>query len=141
MAFAGRVQSLEGFQDFAKGILKAARASGPSNKEAGAMLWSFRHRRTALRAWKRWLSWAMRSRLEPICRAAMLIREHLAGIITAIVTRTTNAGAEGINSRTQWIKKMACGFSTASAFQNAIYFHRGGLDLYPRLSNVTHTNS
>ena len=59
----------------------------------------------------------------------------------AIVTRTTNAGSEGINSRIQWIKKMACGFRNRERFRNAIYFHLGGLDLYPRLSNVTHTNS
>jgi transposase len=131
--------SIEGFQDFAKGILKTARAW--AIKEAAAMLWSFRHRKTALRAWKRWLAWAMRSRLEPIRRAAMLIKEHLAGIVTAIVTRTTNAAAEGINSRIQWIKKMACGFRNRDRFRNAIYFHLGGLDLHPQLSNVTHTDS
>jgi transposase len=36
---------------------------------------------------------------------------------------------------------MACGFRNRERFRNAIYFHLGGLDLYPRLSNVTHTNS
>jgi len=39
--------------------------------------------------------------------------------------------SESINSKIQAIKKMACGFRNIEHFKTAIYFHCGGLDLYP----------
>ena len=39
--------------------------------------------------------------------------------------------AEGLNSKIQTIKKRAYGFRNPSNFKLAIYFHCGGLDLYP----------
>ena len=44
-----------------------------------------------------------------------------------------NADAESINSRIERIKNRACGFRNVQNFVNAIYFHLGGLDLYPAL--------
>jgi len=49
----------------------------------------------------------------------------------AITLRATNGLAERINSRIQWIKKMACGFRNRERFCQAIFFHLRGLDLYP----------
>jgi transposase len=43
----------------------------------------------------------------------------------------TNAMSEGLNSKIQKIKSMACGFRKTENFTTAIYFRRGGLDLYP----------
>jgi hypothetical protein len=43
----------------------------------------------------------------------------------------TNAGLEGVNAVIQWVKKTARGFRNAEHFKTAIYFHCGGLDLYP----------
>jgi hypothetical protein len=85
------------------------------------------------------VSWALRSQLEPIRKVAKMIREHMWGIINAIVHRATNAGAESINAKIQRIKRMACGYRNRDRFRNAIYFHLGGLNLYPATS--THTNS
>jgi transposase len=36
---------------------------------------------------------------------------------------------------------MACGFRNRERFRRAIYFHLGGLDLYPALPFATHTKS
>jgi transposase len=58
--------------------------------------------------------------------------------------KVTTARSEGINSRIQWLKKMACGFRDRERFRNAIYFHLGGLALYPQvatMSAATHTGS
>jgi transposase len=41
----------------------------------------------------------------------------------------------------QRIKRAACGFRSRDRFRNAIYFHLGGLDLYPAGVSATHTNS
>ena len=60
-----------------------------------------------------------------------MIKQHLEGIITAIVQRVLNACVEGINSVIQWLKYSARGFRNRDRFRNAIYFHLGGLDLYP----------
>jgi transposase len=75
--------------------------------------------------------WAIRSRLEPIKRAAQMIKRHWEGVINAATTDVTNARAEAINNRIQWVKRMACGYRSRQSFCNAIYFHLGGTDLYP----------
>jgi hypothetical protein len=45
--------------------------------------------------------------------------------------RLTNAGLEGLNAVIHGIKKTARGFRNTEHFKTAIYFHCGGLDLYP----------
>ena len=50
----------------------------------------------------------------------------------------TNAAAEGINRTIQDIKRKANGYRNRERFKQAIYFHLGGLDLYPR-PLATHT--
>jgi transposase len=78
-----------------------------------------------------WFAWAIRSRLEPVRRVANMIKSHLNGILNAIVLGVTNAQSEGVNSKIQWIKYTARGFRNRLRFRTAIYFHLGGLDLYP----------
>jgi len=109
-------------------------------KESAMMLWGYVRRGWAERAWKGWYDWAIRSRLEPIKRVARLIKYYWDGVITAATTNVTNARSEGMNSKIQWIKRMACGYRNRKRFHNAIYFHLGGLDLYPDALNSTHTN-
>jgi transposase len=82
----------------------------------------------------------MRSGLEPIKEAANTIRNRLWGIVNAIALKVTNAAAESHNAKIQWIKKQACGFRNRERFRNAIYFHLGGLDLYPA-PLATHTKA
>src|SRR4030095_7836739 len=43
----------------------------------------------------------------------------------------TSRTAEGLNSKIQWIRYTARGFRNRENFKTAIYFHCGGLDLYP----------
>jgi DNA-binding MarR family transcriptional regulator len=50
--------------------------------------------------------------------------------------RITNAVSEGLNSKIQTIKKMAYGFRNREHFKTAIYFHCGGLDLYPAIHEI-----
>jgi transposase len=119
--------------------LKVARAW--AIKETARGLWSYATRGWARRAWKKWISWATRCRLEPMARVARMVKDHLWGILNAIVLRVTNAGAESLNAKVQWIKDTACGFRNRERFKNAIYFHCGKLDLYPARLRPTHTNS
>ena len=109
--------------------LKVARAW--ALKETARDLWNYVRRGNAWLAWTRWLAWASRCRLAPVIRVAQMIRKHLTGILNAIVHHVTSARCEGINAKVQWIKRLAFGFRNRERFRNAIYFHLGGLDLYP----------
>jgi len=119
--------------------LKVARAW--AIKEAAMLLWGYVRRGWAKRMWTRWYAWAIRSRLEPIKRVARMIKKHWEGVINAATTDVTNARAEALNGRIQWIKKMACGYRNRKNFRNAIYFHLGGLDLYPETLKSTHSKA
>lgn len=118
--------ALESLRDV---VLRTARAW--ALKEHAMTLWGYVRRGWALRAWKYWLSWAQRCRLEPMVKAARTIRNHLWGIINAIMLKATSAGSESLNARIQKLKKWACGFRNRERFKIAILFHFGGLDLYP----------
>lgn len=117
------------FKALRDSTLKTARAW--AIKELAMSLWHYVSKTWALKGWKRWLSWAVRCRLKPIMNVAKTIKEHLWGILNAIVLKVSNGPAEGINSRIKMIKVRSRGFRNKERFANAIYFHLGGLDLYP----------
>ena len=94
-------------------------------------LWHYASITWAEKGWKKWCSWALRSRLEPMRKVAKIIKEHLWGIINAIVLKVSNGPAEGLNSKIKMIKIRSRGFRNKQRFANAIYFHLGGLKLYP----------
>jgi len=100
-------------------------------KEALRGLWHYRYPAAAHRFWRRWYFWATHSRLKPIQEAAATLKRHLTNILTYCRHRITNAVTEGLNSKIQAIKKLACGFRNFAHFKTVIYFHCGGLDLYP----------
>jgi len=109
-------------------------------KEMAAKLWDYVSPGWARRAWTAWAALASRSKLEPMVRAARMVRTHLEGILNAVVLKATNAAVESMNAKIQRIKAMACGYRNRERFRNAILFHLGGLDLYPRPASA-HTNS
>lgn len=117
------------FKDLRESTLRTARAW--AIKEFAMGLWHYSSRTWAIKTWKRWLSWAVRCRLGPVKKVAQIIKKHLWGIINAIVMKVHNGGAESINSRIKMIKVRSRGFRNKARFRNAIYFHLGGLDLYP----------
>jgi transposase len=116
--------------------LKTARAW--AIKESLRVLWDYRYPAWARRFWKQWYFWATHSRLHPVVGAARILARHLQGILNYFsAARITNATAEGLNSKIGTIKKMAYGYRNKEHFKTAIYFHCGGLDLYPPLP-LTH---
>ncbi len=119
----------EQFAELRSSALQTARAWG--YKEHAMTLWEYRTRDGARKAWEAWYRSAIRCRLEPVKKVARMIKRHLEGIVTAVVTKVTNARAESINAGIQKVKYSARGFRNRKRFRNAIYFHLGGLDLYP----------
>ena len=55
-------------------------------------------------------SWALRCRLELVRNVALIIKEHLWGIINAIVLKADNGRAEGMNGKIQRLKSRAYGY-------------------------------
>lgn len=117
------------FGELRESVLKTARAW--ALKETAMRLFGLHYRGAAERNFRAWYGWAIRSRLEPIKRVARMIRNHWDNIKTYFEHRITNAGAESINSKIQKVKYMSRGFRNRARFRDAIYFHCGGLDLYP----------
>ncbi len=106
-------RSLPRFKELIDGTPRTARCW--HLKEVSMMMWETRDRDEVRATFDGWYSWAIRSRQEPMKRVARMLKTDL----------------EGINSFVQWLKKSACGCRNRDRLRNAIYFHFGGLDLYP----------
>jgi len=76
---------------------------------------------------KQWLSWAVRSRLEPVKKFAKMLKKHMQGVLRYFDTRLTTGLVEGMNSRIQEIKRRAKGFRNINNFIAMIYLEAGGL--------------
>ena len=101
-------------------------------KENLRHLWDYRYEAPMRKYFKRWYFWATHSRLEPIKKAAKTLKSHVNNIVTYARHQITNALGESINAKIEKVKRLACGFRNRSHYRTAIYFHCGGLDLFPR---------
>jgi transposase len=100
-------------------------------KEAAMAIFDLRAPWAARRNFERWFAWAIRSQLEPIKRVARTLKRYWDQIENYFRHRITNAGLEAINTKIQGVKRRSRGFRSRERFKMAIYFHCGGLDLYP----------
>jgi transposase len=78
---------------------------------------------------KRWVSWAMRSRLESFKRLGRTIKAHFDGVVMGMLDHRSNAFVEAMNGLMQQAKRAARGFRTATNFIAIAYL---------RLSKLTH---
>ena len=87
---------------------------------------------------RKWLSWAVRSRLEPVKDYGRMLTAHIEGVLRYFDSRLTAGISEGINSRIQQIKARSKGFRNTDNFINLIYLAMSGLAI-PDLYVVAHT--
>jgi transposase len=120
------------FDEIRKMKLKTSRAW--AIKESLRHFWDYSYPKSAERFFKRWYFWASHSRLKPMIEAARTLKSHMPNILTYFKHRITNAVVEGLNSKIQTVKLMACGFRNREHYRKAILFHCGGLDLYASAS-------
>ena len=118
------------FQHLKSAKLRTARAW--AIKESLRELWDYSTEGWARKFHKRWHFWATHSRLPEVVKVAAMIRTHLDNVMSYFQHRITNATAEGLNSKIATIQKRAYGFRNLDNFMTAIYFHCGGLNLWPR---------
>jgi len=100
-------------------------------KEAFADFWSYTYEGSATKFFDRWYFWATHSRLQPVIDTARTLKRHLAGLLTYLRHRITNAVTEGLNSKIQNLKSNARGFRNFEHYRVSILFHCGKLALYP----------
>lgn len=100
-------------------------------KENIRHLWDYRYEAHMRHYFQRWYFWATHSRLAPVIKAANTLKTHVDNIVTYARHRITNALGESINAKIEKVKRLACGFRNRSHYRTAIYFHCGGLNLFP----------
>ncbi|MCY4100043.1 MAG: transposase [Rhodobacteraceae bacterium] len=84
-----------------------------------------------LKCWKRCSVGPCVYRREPMRESACILRDHLLGIISAVLLKVSNGLAESFNSRIKMIKLESRGSQNKQYFIADIYFLLRGLDLYP----------
>jgi transposase len=73
--------------------------------------------------------WLRRSRLDPMKRVALTLKEHKEEILYIFKSKLTNAICEGINSLIQAAKRKARGYHTFEGYSAMIYLVAGKLQL------------
>lgn len=109
--------------------LKTARAWAV--KELWRDFWKSPDQDSAAQTFKEWYREAMATRLEPVKKVARMFKAHLRNILTYFRLRISNGPAEAINSRISELVLQSCGYRNRERFKNDVFFHLGGLNLYP----------
>ena len=100
-------------------------------KELWRDFWLAPNEEEAATTFKDWYREAMATRLEPVKKVARMFKAHLKNILTYFRLHITNGPAEAINSRIQQLVQQSCGYRNRDRFKRDVFFHLGGLDLYP----------
>jgi transposase len=101
-------------------------------KEMLRDLWNHETAAEATVYFQEWYRRVIHTKLDPMKTVARTIKERLSNVVSYCTHRITNAVAEGMNSKIMSIKRRVGGFRNIENFKTAIFFHCGGLDLYPR---------
>jgi len=107
-------------------------------KENLRNLWNYKSKTWMHKFFKGWYYWATHSRIKPVIKAAKTLNNHITNILTYADHKVTNATGESINSKIEKMKRLSCGFRSRKHYRIAIFFHCGGLDLYPRRTNTAY---
>jgi transposase len=100
-------------------------------KEMLRDLWSHDQASDATAYFRDWYRRIIHTTLPPMKRVARTLKSRLANIVSYCTHNITNAVAEGLNSKIMAIKRRVGGYRNRENFKVAIFFHCGGLDLYP----------
>ena len=85
---------------------------------------------------KKWYFWATHSRLDPIIKAANVIKKHWDGVLEWKKSQINNGILEGLNSIVQAAKAKARGFKTFRNFRIVVFLLTGNLNFKSLNPNV-----
>lgn len=78
-----------------------------------------------------WADDATKRKIKEVDKVVEMFKNHLSGVVNALLINLTNAMAERLNGKIQELKTVARGYRTFTNFRSAILFFNGGLNLYP----------
>lgn len=87
---------------------------------------------------KRWMTTALKSRIESIRKFVGTLKTHFHRILPFIGSRLTNAVGEGLNRIIKIVKNRAGGFRHLDAFSDMIFLTVGDLDLPAQITEDFH---
>jgi len=108
-------------------------------KDEFEQFWEYRAPWAAERFVQRWMTSALKSRLEPLRQFVQTLRTHYAGVLAFIGSRLTNAISEGLNRVIKIVKNRASGFHNLNPFTDMIFLTVGDLDLPAQIPVTFHT--
>lgn len=85
-------------------------------KDALKTLWDYTYLGAAVRAWRQWYGWAVRSRIRALVTFAQLLKAKLPGILAHCRYPLHTGVLEGINNKIKVLKRMAYGFRDDAYF-------------------------
>jgi len=83
----------------------------------------------ARRRFIEWLSWALRSRLEPFRKVARTLKRCFEGVLAYFETGYTTSRAEGLNTKARLATRQAYGFHSADAVRAMIELRCTGISV------------
>ncbi len=89
-------------------------------KESFQLFWNYKQPKRAERHLRKWMSSAIRSRLEPFKRFVRMLRSHLDGILPWTKYRLSNGAVEGMNNKIKSISHRSFGFRGAENFMRQL---------------------
>ena len=98
-------------------------------KDEFETFWEYKAPWAAERFLKRWMTTALKSRLESIRRFVGTLKQHMHRLLPYVRSRLTNAIGEGLNRIIKIVKNRASGFRNLEAFSDLIFLTVGDLDL------------
>ena len=78
-----------------------------------------------------WANDATKRKIKEVDKVVEMFKNHLSGVVNALLINLTNAMAERLNGKIQELKTVARGYRTFTNFRSAILFFNGGLNLHP----------
>jgi transposase len=78
-----------------------------------------------------WANDATKRKIKEVDKVVEMFKNHLCGVVNALLINLTNAMAERLNGKIQELKTVGRGYRTFANFRSAILFFNGGLNLYP----------
>lgn len=104
-------------------------------KDEFEQFWEYKAQWAGERFLKRWMTTALKSRLDPIRDFVQTLRNNQHRILPYIGSKLTNAIGEGLNRIIRIIKNRASGFRSLPAFIDMIYLTVGDVDLPAQIPN------
>lgn len=79
----------------------------------------------------KWAQNAINRQIKEVTKVVEMFKNHLVGVVNALIYTFNNAMAERLNGKLQEIKLSGRGYRTFKNFRSVILFFHGGLNLYP----------